>query len=58
MKTYEVLKDIKTLIDGKIEEQVSITNKYLDWGITEDEFDAMSDGEVLDVVYDIVKGAV
>jgi hypothetical protein len=57
MKTYEVLKDIKTLIDGKIEEQVSITNKYLDWGITEDEFDAMSDGEVLDVVYDIVKGA-
>ena len=57
MKTYEVLKDIKTLIDGKIEEQVSITNKYLDWGITEDEFEAMSDGEVLDVVYDIVKGA-
>lgn len=57
MKTYEVLKDIKTLIDGKIEEQVSITNKYLDWGITEDEFEAMSDGEVLDVVYDIVKEA-
>ena len=57
MKAYDVLKDIKTLIDGKIEEQVSITNKYLDWGITEDEFEAMSDGEVLDVVYDIVKEA-
>lgn len=57
MKAYDVLKDIKTLIDGKIEEQVSITNKYLDWDITEDEFEAMSDGEVLDVVYDIVKEA-
>lgn len=58
MKTYEVLKDIRTLIDGTLKEQTDITNKYLGWGITKDEFEALSDGEVLDIVYDIVKEAV
>jgi hypothetical protein len=58
MKTYEVLKDIRTLIDGTLKEQTDITNKYLKWDITEDDFEAMSDGEVLDIVYDIVKEAV
>ena len=57
MKTYDVLKDIKTLIDGNIKDQVSITNKYLDWGITEEKFEELSDGEVLDLIYDIVKEA-
>ena len=32
MKTYEVLKDIRTLIDGTLKEQTDITNKYLGWG--------------------------
>jgi hypothetical protein len=54
----QILIDIKTLIDGNIEDQVSITNKYLNWGINEEEFEAMSDGEVLDVIYDIVKEVV
>jgi hypothetical protein len=54
----QILIDIKTLIDGNIEDQVSITNKYLNWGIDEEEFEAMSDGEVLDVIYDIVKEVV
>ena len=58
MKTYDVLKDIRILIDGTLKEQTDITNKYLGWGITEDEFEALSDGEVLDIVYDIVKEAV
>ena len=58
MKTYDVLKDIKTLIDGTIKEQVSIVNRRLEWDITEEDFEAMSDGEVLDVVYDIAKEAI
>jgi hypothetical protein len=58
MKTYEVLKDIRTLIDGTLKEQTDITNKYLKWGITEEEFEDLSDGEVLDIVYDITKEAV
>ena len=58
MKTYEVLKDIRTLIDGTLKEQTDITNKYLKWGITEEEFEDLSDGEVLDIVYDIVKEAI
>jgi hypothetical protein len=58
MKTYDVLKDIRLLIDGTLKEQTDITNKYLGWGITEDEFEALSDGEVLDIVYDIVKEAI
>jgi hypothetical protein len=55
MKTYEVLKDIRTLIDGTLKEQTDITNKYLKWGITEDDFECFTDGEVLDIVYDIAK---
>jgi len=58
MKAYKVLKDIKTLIDGTTKEQTDITNKYLDWGITEERFEELSDGEVLDLIYDIVKEAV
>ena len=58
MTTYHILKDLKTLIDGTLKEQTDITNKYLSWGITEDEFENLSDGEVLDLVYDIVKEAV
>jgi hypothetical protein len=58
MKTYDTLKDIKTLIDGTLKEQTDITNKYLKWGITEEEFEDLSDGEVLDIVYDIVKEAI
>lgn len=58
MTTYHILKDLKTLIDGTLKEQADITNKYLSWGITQDEFEALSDGEVLDIVYDIVKEAV
>jgi hypothetical protein len=58
MKTYEVLKDIRTLIDGTLKEQTDITNKYLKWGITEEEFEDLSDGEVLDIVYDITKEAI
>ena len=58
MKTYEVLKDIRTLIDGTLKEQTDITNKYLKWGITEEEFEDLSDGEVLDMVYDITKEAI
>ncbi len=58
MKTYDTLKDIKTLIDGTLKEQTDITNKYLKWGITEEEFEDLSDGEVLDIVYDITKEAV
>lgn len=55
MKTYHILKDLKTLIDGTSKEQADITNKYLGWGITGDEFESLSDGEVVDIVYDIVK---
>jgi hypothetical protein len=58
MKTYDTLKDIKTLIDGTLKEQTDITNKYLKWGITEEEFEDLSDGEVLDIVYDITKEAI
>ena len=58
MKTYEVLKDIRTLIDGTLKEQTDITNKYLKWGISEDDFECFTDGEVLDIVYDITKEAV
>lgn len=58
MKTYDVLKDIRTLIDGTLKEQADITNKYLKWGISEDDFESLTDGEVLDIVYDIVKEAV
>ena len=54
----QILIDLKTLIDGNIEDQVSITNKYLDWDIDEEDFEAMSDGEVLDLIYDILKEAV
>lgn len=53
----EILKDIKTLIDGDIKDQVSITNKYFDWDITEERFQELSDGEVLDLIYDMVKEA-
>jgi len=57
MKTYDILKDIRTLIDGTLKEQTDITNKYLDWDITEERFQELSDGEVLDLIYDIVKEA-
>ena len=58
MKTYNILKDIRTLIDGTLKEQTDITNKYLGWGISEEEFESLSDGEVLDIVYDIAKEAI
>ena len=54
----KILKDIKTLIDGTTKEQTDITNKYLDWGITEERFEELSDGEALDLIYDIVKEAI
>jgi hypothetical protein len=52
----QILIDIKTLIDGNVKDQVSITNKYLNWGIDNEDFEALSDGEVLDLIYDILKG--
>ena len=58
MKAYKALKDIKTLIGGTTKEQTDITNKYLGWGITEERFEELSDGEALDLIYDIVKEAV
>jgi hypothetical protein len=59
MNTYQVLKDIAKLINGlTIENQIEVINKYHpQWNITEEEIEDLSDGEVLDIVFDMaIKG--
>ena len=48
------------LINGlTVENQIEVINKYHpQWNITEEEIEDLSDGEVLDIVYDITKEAI
>jgi hypothetical protein len=57
MTHVEVIEDIKTLIVGEIKAQADIVNKYLGWGITDEDMDYLTDGEILDIVYDITREA-
>jgi hypothetical protein len=59
MNAYQVLKDIAKLINGlTIENQIEVINKYHpQWNIAKEEIEDLSDGEVLDIVFDMaIKG--
>ena len=60
MNHAQTLKDIVTLIDGDadLKHQVNLVNQYKNWKLTGREFLNLSDGEVLDLIFDIAKGEV
>jgi len=61
MNAEQILRDIATIIDGDadLNYQVNLITQYTGWkDFTTDDFLNMSDGEVLDLIYDIVKEAV
>ena len=55
MAPIRTLIHIRKLIDGNVkdEEKIKIIKKYFDWDIDDGFMDELTDGEMLDMIYDM-----
>jgi hypothetical protein len=55
MAPIRTLIHIRKLIDGNVkdEEKIKIIKKYFDWDIEDGFMDELTDGEMLDMIYDM-----